>query len=166
MNQKKFYLFIFLIFALFLSGCNSVIVGNPEIDIELETKRVIDVVHDFWSFINAQDYYNSAWCCTPEGAYNFVEPYFDSIDLLKQICPNVVIDVYAYIRDISFILDESGNTRALVDIQVNRIFIDCDLDSQPPQFGTMELTYCFVGLPYDEGWYIDKLDKNLLDIDF
>jgi hypothetical protein len=44
--------------------------------------------------------------------------------------------------------------------------MSCDLDSPTKQFGTMELTYCFVGVPYDEGWYIDKLDIDLLDIDF
>jgi hypothetical protein len=132
---------------LFLSGCNSIIVDNTEIDIELETKRVEDAVHNFWSCIDSQDRCTSAWACAPDNALGnpardeFVEPYFDSIDLLKQICPNVVIDVYAYIRDISFIWDESGDPRVIVDIQVNRIVMGCgDLNSTKARFGTMELT--------------------------
>ena len=172
MNQKYFYISIFLIFAMFLSGCDSIIVGNPEIDVELETKRVKDALLDFWSFIDSQDRCASAWACAPDNALGnpardeFVEPYFDSIDLLKQICPNVVIDVYAYIRDISFVWDEEGDPRAIVDIQVNRIVMGCgDLNSTKAEFGTMELTYCYVGY-YDEGWYIDKVDIDLVDTDF
>ncbi|MDD3656964.1 MAG: hypothetical protein PHI72_09450 [Atribacterota bacterium] len=47
MNKKILYFSIFLLFALFLSGCDSIIVSNTEIDIELETKRVEDAVDSF-----------------------------------------------------------------------------------------------------------------------
>jgi hypothetical protein len=61
LKKKIFYFSIFLLFALFLSGCDSIIVGNTEIDIELETKRVEDAVLDFWEAINNQDEYSAAW---------------------------------------------------------------------------------------------------------
>ena len=173
MNQKYFYISIFLIFALFLSGCNSVIVGNPEIDIESETKRVEDAVHDFWSFIDAQDENNAAWACAPGYDYGsvirpatkqFVEPYFEQLDYIKNVCgtTKVIVDIYAYIRDISFIWDESGDPRAIIDIQVNRTIMNCGvLNNTIARFGTMELIYCDIEPYWEDGWYVENVDIDL-----
>jgi len=160
LKKKIFYFSIFLLFALFLSGCESIIVGNTEIDIELETKRVEDVVHGFWKAINDQDGWKAYWYCSENGYKQFVEPYFDDVIALKQVCPNVIIDVYSYIQDaqdISFKWDKLGTPRAIVDVQVNRTIMNCgDLDTTKPEFGSMELSY--YGGAADVWWIVDKVD--------
>ncbi|MDD3656967.1 MAG: hypothetical protein PHI72_09465 [Atribacterota bacterium] len=173
MNKKIFYFSILFIFALFLSGCDSIIVDNTEIDIELETKRVEDAVHNFWSFIDSQDEYHAAWACSPGFDYGFViypatkqfvDPYFEQLDYIKHVCgtTKVIVDIYAYIRDISFIWDESGNLRAIIDIQVNRTIMNCGiLNNTIARFGTMELTYCDIEPYWEDGWYVDNVDIDL-----
>ena len=84
MNQKSFYLSIFLIFVLFLSGCDSIIVGNTEIDIELETRRVEDVVKGFWKAIDEQDGWRAYWYCSENGYKQFVEPYCEKLFCLDD----------------------------------------------------------------------------------
>jgi hypothetical protein len=160
MNQKNFYLSIFLIFVLFLSGCDSIIINNTEIDIELETKRVEDVVDGFWAAINAQDGWRAYWYSSENGYNQFVEPYFDNLIVLKQICPNLIIDIYSVINDISFEWDKLGNPRAIVDVQVNRTVMGCGANnSTKAEFGTMELSY--YGGAADVWWIVDKVDIDL-----
>jgi hypothetical protein len=164
LNKQLFYLSIFLVFILFLSGCNSIIVGNTEIDIELETKRVKDVVDGFWEAIDAQDGWKAYWYCSENGYKQFVEPYGENIILLKQLCPNVIIDVYSVINanDICFEWDKLGNPRAIAEVQVNRTIMNCgDLDSTKAEFGTMELSY--YGGAADVWWIVDKVDIDLVD---
>ena len=157
MNQKKFYLFIFLIFALFLSGCDSIIVDNTEIDIELETRRVEDVVKGFWKAIDEQDGWRAYWYCSENGYKQFTEPYFNDVIVLKQLCPNLIIDIYSVINNISFEWDKLGTPRAVVDIQVNRTVMNCGvLNSTKAEFGTMELSY--YGGAADVWWIVDKVD--------
>jgi len=162
LKKKIFYFSVFLLFALFLSGCDSIIVGNTEIDIELETRRVEDVVHGFWEAIDAQDGWKAYWYCSENGYKQFVEPYGENIILLRQLCPNIIIDVYSVINDISFKWDKLGNPRAIVDVQVNRIVMGCgDLDNTKAEFGTMELSY--YGGAADVWWIVDKVDIDLVD---
>jgi hypothetical protein len=140
-----------------LSGCDSIIVGNTEIDIELETKRVEDVVDGFWAAINTQDGWKAYWYCSDNGYKQFVEPYFDNLIVLKQLCPNLIIDIYSVINDISFEWDKLGNPRATVDVQVNKTVMGCgDLNSTKAEFGTMELSY--YGGAADVWWIVDKVD--------
>jgi hypothetical protein len=172
LNKQLFYLSIFLVFILFLSGCNSIIVGNTGIDVELETKRVEDAVLDFWEAINNQDEYSAAWACAPGHDYGFVirpatkqfvKPYFANLEYFKEICnASKIVDIYAYIRDISFKWDELGNPRAIVDIQVNRTIMNCGvLNNTIPRFGTMELIYCDIEPYWEDGWYVDKVDIEI-----
>ena len=160
MNQKSFYLSIFLIFVLLLSGCDSIIVGNTEIDIELETRRVEDVVKGFWKAIDEQDGWRAYWYCSENGYKQFTEPYFNDVIVLKQLFPNLIIDIYSVINDISFEWDKLGNPRAVVDIQVSRTVMNCGvLKSAKAEFGTMELSY--YGGAADVWWIVDKVDIDL-----
>jgi hypothetical protein len=172
LKKKIFYFSIFLLFALFLSGCDSIIVSNTEIDIELETKRVEDAVLDFWEALNNQDEYSASWACVPGHDYGFkrlpeteqfVKPYFASLEYFKEICnASKIVDIYAYIRDISFKWDKSGNPRAIIDIQVNRTIMNCGyLNSTKAEFGTMELIYCDIEPYWEDGWYVENVDIDL-----
>ena len=74
--------------------------------------------------------------------------------MLKQLCPNLIIDIYSVINDISFKWDKLGNPRAIVDVQVNRTVMNCgDNNSTKAEFGTMELSYN--GGADDVWWLID-----------
>jgi len=135
----------------------------------LREKRIEDAVHDFWSSIDSQDRCASAWACAPDNDLGnpardgFVEPYFASLEYFKEICnASKIVDIYAYIRDISFKWDESGNHRAIIDIQVNRTIMNCGvLNNTIARFGTMELIYCDIEPYWEDGWYVENVDIDL-----
>ena len=155
MNKKIFYFSIFLLFALFLFGCDSIIVDNTEIDVEVETRRVKDVVDGFWEAINDLDASMANSYCNGFVVWRqFTQPYFESVGILEQFCPNLTISLYWVINDISFRWDQLGHPRAIVNIQVNKTVMGCsDHDGTKVGFGTMELSYN--GGADDVWWLID-----------
>ncbi len=134
MNKKLFYIIVFLISVLFLSGCCCSSISTSD----TELIRVREIIDGFWSAINNENWTYASAYCLYDPWDKFVRPYQDDLQVLRAICPDAIVSVYAYVSDISFIDAYTAEAK----IQVNTIVLGCGPSNETRvQFGTMKLRH-------------------------
>ncbi len=97
MERKYFFVVLFLILAIFLSGCGGGLV-TPATD----EAKVKSVINELWLAINDQNWSKAKSCCVfgSEAYYNicYLEDLFNTANLY---CGNVTIFAYVNILDVS-----------------------------------------------------------------
>ena len=130
MKKKIFYFSIFLLFALFLSGCCPDTIGITE------KEKVENVIGGFWSAIDQEDWFTAGLYCHGNAVDTFVDPYRQAYEAtLAAYCSDLIVDVYYDIINISF----PDVYTAVADIQVNTWTSGCGHSNERDQFGTMEI---------------------------
>ena len=110
MRRKYFFVVLFLVLAIFLSGCGGVV--TPATD-EAKVKRVIQ---DYYLAINDQDWNRvKSYCIYGSDQYYKVSLMEDAANTVEQYYGTITITCFAEISNISV----SGNyASAYIDVSV------------------------------------------------
>jgi len=98
MNKKLFYVVVFLIFALFLSGCNSGGIVTPVND----EAKIKSVIYEHILALNDQNWSKAkSYCIYGSDAYYKVSLLEDMFNQLNSNCNNVILSSYMIIYNVS-----------------------------------------------------------------
>lgn len=96
MKRKYLFLIVFMILAVFLSGCNGVI--TPATD----EAKVKSVIHEYFLAINDQNWSKAKSCCVyGSDRYYATCVLEDAINALYQSYGSVTITIFVTISDVS-----------------------------------------------------------------
>ena len=96
MKRKSLFLIVFMILAVFLSGCNGVI--TPATD----EAKVKSVIHEYFLAINDQNWSKAKSCCVyGSDRYYATCVLEDAINALYQSYGSVTITIFVTISDVS-----------------------------------------------------------------
>jgi uncharacterized protein YceK len=114
MNKKLFYVAVFLIFILFLSGCGSGISTS-------EKDLVKGVVYEYYLALSNENWSKAQnYCVYGSDAYYVVEHLKNLFNTTQAICPGTIMDYYVVISNASI----NGNY-AEVDCTVTLLITGC-----------------------------------------
>lgn len=129
MKRKHFFVVLFLIMAIFLSGCGII----------TDEEKIRDVIDEYFLAINDQDWDKAKSCCIYESnVYHETCFLEDKINDLSQSSSFVIIICLVDILDITIIRNYAS---AYIDVSITLITDDFSVTNDSPGYFYLQKIY-------------------------